>query len=438
MAAQPPPPDPVVPTEPPALARLACLDLVTQRGMRLVDPRDGRLGPFTHRFVLAAAAWTGPRAALVAFVEPLAPGALSAMAEEAGRWAERRISDQRAARCDVVLVVLGPAERIDPPSPRAGVNLAVVSVDPVSTSVTTVLGRPGDLVDLGNLRRHARALQDGAAAPTMAAIDLAERSALAGSRPGTRPQRFAAAPVVTYGLIVSWVLIWLAETVFGHDVQRPTLLDFGALVNPSEFPSSAQWWRLVSSAFLHATSHPNETGGGGSVYLLAHVFVNSWAMFNIGRMVEQLWGGVVTLAAFFLTAVVGGLTWLAAIQLGLTQSGVSLGASGGICGLVGLLFTLGRRQGRDVSPALAAALRGAALQSILATVVMGFLIPNVNNFAHVGGFAAGAALGLVVPPLASVGGRRLRRIELGIAAVVIAIGGLALALAGFNLAGAGG
>ena len=61
-AAPPPGPTPV------ALA--IAHDLVTRYRLRLADPRDGRLGELLGHYVLAAAMWNGPRAALVAFYEP--------------------------------------------------------------------------------------------------------------------------------------------------------------------------------------------------------------------------------------------------------------------------------------------------------------------------------------------------------------------------------
>jgi len=106
-----------------------------------------------------------------------------------------------------------------------------------------------------------------------------------------------------------------------------------------------------------------------------------------------------------------------------------VGASGGIMGLIGVLAVLGRLQGRDVPVGVVASLRQYALTFLLLTVVLGFFLANVNNWAHVGGFLAGAALGLWLPPRGSVGGRDLRlweRIALG---AVIALGVVALGVA---------
>ena len=97
------------------------------------------------------------------------------------------------------------------------------------------------------------------------------------------------------------------------------------------------------------------------------------------------------------------------------SNGVALtvGASGGIMGLLGLLFVLGRVQGRDVPVGIAHAMRQYALTYAAMVVVFGFLVPNVDNVAHIGGFITGALVGLALPPLRGVGGRDLQHVGAG-------------------------
>ena len=88
-AAPPPGPNPV------ALA--IAYDLVTRYRLRLADQRDGRLGDLLGHYVLAAAMWNGPRAALVAFYEPPADPAaagpdLAARCDAARRWGLERLA----------------------------------------------------------------------------------------------------------------------------------------------------------------------------------------------------------------------------------------------------------------------------------------------------------------------------------------------------------
>jgi hypothetical protein len=75
---------------------------------------------------------------------------------------------------------------------------------------------------------------------------------------------------------------------------------------------------------------------------------------------------------------------------------ISLGASGAICGLLGLLYCFSRR-GRDIQSQL---LAKALVRSAILILVIGLVIPRIDNAAHIGGFVSGYLLGLVLRPAA--------------------------------------
>ena len=127
------------------------------------------------------------------------------------------------------------------------------------------------------------------------------------------------------------------------------------------------WWRFVSSAFLHDPTN---------VY---HVLFNSIAMLFIGRLVEQLYGRLVLLGAFLITAIGGGLLGVAAEHVwtdpaGVLPATISLGASGGIAGLVGFLLMLGRVQGKNVPVGITHTVRNYAVTVIVLNVVLTFVL----------------------------------------------------------------
>ena len=76
----------------------------------------------------------------------------------------------------------------------------------------------------------------------------------------------------------------------------------------------------------------------------------------------------------------------------------SLGASAGLFALLGVLLGFGVRERRRLDPVA----RRVTMQQILTVAVMnlalGFMVPLVDNAAHVGGFVGGFALGLVLRP----------------------------------------
>jgi membrane associated rhomboid family serine protease len=162
-------------------------------------------------------------------------------------------------------------------------------------------------------------------------------------------------------------------------------------------------------------------------------------MLWIGRLVEQLYGRLVLVGAFLVTAILGGIVWSIAGAIGVASPSASLGASGGISGLVGLLLVLGRVQGRDVPVGIARGVRNYALIVIVINALFGFSGfgfgggAPVNNWVHAGGLAAGALLGLVLPPMRAIGGRDLTVAERVALIAVIAASVAAMVYAAYLL-----
>ena len=132
-------------------------------------------------------------------------------------------------------------------------------------------------------------------------------------------------------------------------------------------------WRLVTPVFLHAG--------------IIHFGFNSMALVQLGPLVEEEYG-TERLASIYLLC---GIAGSAASQY--LRHSHTVGASGAICGLLGLLLVHGYRVGGSYG----ASLRSAMAQNILIMGVLSFVVPRIDWMNHLGGLAAGAALGLVVP-----------------------------------------
>jgi membrane associated rhomboid family serine protease len=404
-------------------------DLVTRYRLRLADARDARLVG-AGQFDLAAAAWTGPRAALVGFYEPPADpssaGAdLAARCEAARRWGQQRLHIQGAQVCDILLIALRPITGgvlsvASAPDDPVRVGAAWVDVD--QGNADTLLAVPPGMPGLAELRAKARALRDGAPVPTLAAVDLAERQTVAGGYVAPVRRQMVTQPVATYSLIAAFVAMYLLEKA------NFNVTALGVIVDAPGF--NTQWWRYVSSAFLH---DPGE---------IFHILFNALAMLWIGRLVEQLYGRLVLVGVFLLTAGLGALFWVGAGAAGLAATNPSLGASGGISGLVGLLLMLGRVQGRDVPVGIAHGVRNYALVVIVLNAVFGFSGffaiggGGVNNWVHGGGLAAGIVLGLFFPPVQRIGGRDLAAWERLLLISVIAAAAAAMVFYAFQVTSA--
>jgi rhomboid protease GluP len=133
-----------------------------------------------------------------------------------------------------------------------------------------------------------------------------------------------------------------------------------------------EWWRIVTPVFLH----------GG----LLHFVFNSMALVQLGPLVEDEYGTERLAAIYVLCGIAGS----AASQL--LRHSHTVGASGALCGLLGLLLVHGWR----IGGAYGQRLKSVMLQNTVLMIGMS-LLPTIDWMNHLGGFAMGCALGFVAP-----------------------------------------
>jgi len=126
-----------------------------------------------------------------------------------------------------------------------------------------------------------------------------------------------------------------------------------------------RWWTLVTAIYLH----------GG----VLHILFNMLWLRNLGHMVVQLFG---TSRSFIIFTISGILGFLISNMVGIY---FTIGASGSIFGLLGALVFYGRKRGGVFGSAI---YRQVGTWTIV-LLVFGFLMPGVNNLAHIGGFIGG-------------------------------------------------
>jgi len=200
-------------------------------------------------------------------------------------------------------------------------------------------------------------------------------------------------------------------SLFGGPGVRD-LIDAGALVpviggtvaHPIGGILGGEWWRLLSSMFLHAG--------------LIHLGLNSYVLWIFGVEIERQIGRLFTLAVFLVTGIFAGATSFAFAPGYL----VAVGASGAIFGLVGAFIAYNYLRRHHVMAQ--ARLRGA-LSMLLINLIIGFSIPGIDWRAHVGGLVAGLVAGFAVDPSRPDGLRRtfavvgLTALLVGAAALVV-------------------
>lgn len=197
--------------------------------------------------------------------------------------------------------------------------------------------------------------------------------------------------------------------------------DLGALVvmgaNVKSATTGGEPWRLVTYMFVHVG--------------LLHLLVNAYGLWVLGKVTEQLFGWARFLAIYVGSGIAGGV---ASTYLG--APGISAGASGAVFGLLGAaVVELGLH--RDAySARWTGSLVGLLLLLCGANIVVGFVYPQIDQAAHLGGLGAGALLGLALSRRWSFGERApvsALGVALGIAAIAaIAWGAFMAATADFG------
>lgn len=197
--------------------------------------------------------------------------------------------------------------------------------------------------------------------------DRARFGAWIGSR--SRPATFACVGVL--------VAIYVAQMTFGLELS----VGAAALVKPAV--REGEWWRLLTGPLLH----------GG----IAHIYFNGFAFLNVGSVLEALYGRAMLLLTFLVSALAGSLASLA-----LMPAATSVGASGGIMGLVGFLLVVGLRHRR----CFPADFGKSIVRAVLFIAAIGLVAWHwIDNAAHFGGLAAGCAVALPLTGDASRIGR---------------------------------
>jgi membrane associated rhomboid family serine protease len=197
-----------------------------------------------------------------------------------------------------------------------------------------------------------------------------------------RLREVGARPWITSAVVFANVVIFVATALALKRVDlsaAPQMITWGA--NFAPLTLHGQWWRLLSALFLHGN--------------IAHVFFNMWALWNVGRLTEHLYGNW---AFAFLYLACGVLSGLASIVW--DPSRATIGASGAIFGIFAavIVFSLHPRIRGAVK--VPAALWVSTLVFALYNLAAGFFYPGVDNAAHVGGVLSGVILGAcLVRPL---------------------------------------
>jgi rhomboid protease GluP len=180
--------------------------------------------------------------------------------------------------------------------------------------------------------------------------------------------------IVLVAMLVYFAMVWIA----GGPDDLAVIVNFGANFGP--LVAAGEIWRLTASIFLHAN--------------LVHLLVNGYALYFLGRNVEAFFGMWGFLFLFLGSGLAGSIT------SAVFSEAISVGASGGIFGLLGASLVFAFRY-RGVLPSRVTKVMGTMLLPwVVVNILLGVFVPRVDMNAHLGGLGGGALLALFVPPAA--------------------------------------
>lgn len=183
--------------------------------------------------------------------------------------------------------------------------------------------------------------------------------------------------IFTYLFMAISVVVFLAMLLFSWKYNGPlvyrgipcadeltySLVRFGAI--QSNLVKMGEWWRLLTAGFLHIDT--------------IHLLVNMYSLYIIGTQVENLMGKTHFVLVYLVSAICASLMSL------VFNTALSAGASGAIFGLMGSLVYFGYHYRLYLNDAL----RRQIIPIIVLNLGLGFLMPGIDNAAHIGGLIGG-------------------------------------------------
>ncbi len=205
-------------------------------------------------------------------------------------------------------------------------------------------------------------------------------------------------PSLTYVLIGINVAIHLGSFLSGASATGGSvggsLITEGAVSRPGV--ADGELWRLLTAGFLH----------GG----LFHLMFNMFALYVLGGMLEPAIGRLRFGLVYFVSLLAGSFGALL-----LTPTGLTVGASGAIFGLMGAAVIVMRNRG--VNP-----MESGLGMWIGLNLLITFAIPGISIGGHIGGLLGGGLAALLMYDLSD----RIRVPQAVTTAMVVAMGVLAV------------
>ena len=178
-------------------------------------------------------------------------------------------------------------------------------------------------------------------------------------------------------LIYSNFFVFILMALFGMNLLTPsidTLIQWGG--NIRHLTINGQLWRLFTSVFLH----------GGVLHLL----FNMYALLYVGSILEKIIGKNKFIFAYSISGIAASIS-----SLMIHENVVSVGASGAIFGLFGVLLPLLSSKEYTFPNISVKNLLSNVSIFVLYNIMVGFTKSGIDNAAHIGGLLTGVIIGVL-------------------------------------------
>lgn len=170
--------------------------------------------------------------------------------------------------------------------------------------------------------------------------------------------------VITYAIMAICTILFFLTYIYGKgSITNFALYKLGAVFSPAV--QKGEIWRLITGTFLHAS--------------VMHLFVNMYSLYVIGSQLENFVGKGKFLAIYLISAISGSLMSC------IFGNSISVGASGALFGLLGSMLYFGYHYRLY----LGSILKAQIIPIIIINLLIGFIVPNIDNAAHIGGLIGG-------------------------------------------------
>ena len=181
---------------------------------------------------------------------------------------------------------------------------------------------------------------------------------------------------VTNAIIIINIIIFIISAILSRDllnINIYVLVALGAKFN--YFINQGEYYRLFTCMFLH----------GG----LMHIVFNMYALKSIGHLTENIYGKLKFSIIYIISGIIGSYF---SYKL---SDGIAVGASGAIFGLLGAALVFAYNEKHRIGKEFLVEI----LKVIGINIFIGLTLPNIDNYAHLGGLLAGIISSFVIYPM---------------------------------------